>query len=333
MEATSEPRISVVIATFNRADLLCHAIDSALAQDCPAEWYEVIVVDDGSTDSTRQMVADRYADRVRYLHKANGGVNSAYQFGVAAARGEIVAMLDSDDFWYPDKLSTCVPLFDQAADVVAVVHDLDIYRGDRTRRDGTCWSHHEVALGREPGDALAIYLAGQPLPAWTSATLWRRDALLKIFPIPEGLWGFIDAYCIRNIIFHGRVCGVHRPLGGYLIHASNDYGGRPQVPTPARAERGVREERAMQGAFAERCAQFGRKPSERRILIQKLALGEAELGVLRFKGIASTVRWLLRNELALGVPFRVQLLCNAMLPERLAVFIKNRLLYRFGVVD
>ena len=93
--------ISVIIPTHNRRDTLTRALESALEQTLqPAEG---IVVDDGSTDDTRRLVA-RYP-QVRYLYQENAGVSSARNLGIKAARGEWLAFLDSDDEWQPDKLT------------------------------------------------------------------------------------------------------------------------------------------------------------------------------------------------------------------------------------
>lgn len=94
--------VSTVIPTYNRREELTRAIDSALAQTYGNQ--EVLVVDDGSTDGTAQMLAQRYSDRVRCICRPNGGVSSARNQGMREARGEFIALLDSDDEWLPMKL-------------------------------------------------------------------------------------------------------------------------------------------------------------------------------------------------------------------------------------
>ena len=99
------PLVSVVIPTFNYASYLARALDSVLAQSY--RNLEVIVVDDGSTDHTAQLVQgyrERHPERVSYLYQENSGPNRARNRGVAAARGEFVALLDADDEWLPEKL-------------------------------------------------------------------------------------------------------------------------------------------------------------------------------------------------------------------------------------
>jgi glycosyltransferase involved in cell wall biosynthesis len=106
------PRISAVIPTFNRRDLVCRAIDSALAQSRPPD--EVIVVDDGSTDDTRAAV-EAYGHAVRYLHQANAGCSSARNHGVRAASGDWIAFLDADDVWLPAHLERMAAAVDATA--------------------------------------------------------------------------------------------------------------------------------------------------------------------------------------------------------------------------
>ncbi len=328
------PRVSVVITTFNRCALLCVAIDSVLAQDFPAGQREIIVVDDGSTDDTRRTVEQRYGDKVRYIYKENGGINSACTAGFEAASGDIVAQLDSDDYWYPSKLSTCVPLFEQSPDVVAVIHDLDIYKPDSSAVSGTSWQHLNVLLSESPCDALTSYLDGYPIPATTSGSLWRRSALQNILPFPAGLWGFNDAYCVRNIVFYGRICAIKKSLGGYLVHTSNDYAGGNMRADKTRLERSIRESRIMSEEFNRRCALFGRAPSKRRILIQKLALLDSCVKLrLLDSGKWPVVKWIIENELGIPALAQIQSIFNVTLPSRLAVFIKNKVIGRFVSLD
>ena len=96
------PRVSVVIPTYNRADKVRASIDSALAQSF--RDIEVIVVDDGSMDGTGQLLAEAYGSRIRYFAQANQGVSAARNKGIAEAGGEWIAFLDSDDLWEKDKL-------------------------------------------------------------------------------------------------------------------------------------------------------------------------------------------------------------------------------------
>jgi len=96
------PKISVVIPTYNRAAKVSKGIESALAQTFSD--LEVIVVDDGSSDDTGTVLANAFGDRIRYYYQANQGASAARNKGIAEARGEWIAFLDSDDEWESDKL-------------------------------------------------------------------------------------------------------------------------------------------------------------------------------------------------------------------------------------
>lgn len=108
------PRVSVVIPTYNRREMLRDALDSVFAQT----WrdFELIVVDDGSTDGTQEALAARYGDRVTYVRQENAGSGAARNRGIAGARGEYVAHLDSDCHWAPEKLEKQVKYLDAHPD-------------------------------------------------------------------------------------------------------------------------------------------------------------------------------------------------------------------------
>ncbi|HZF73410.1 MAG TPA: glycosyltransferase family A protein, partial [Gemmatimonadaceae bacterium] len=89
--------ISIVIPCYNRAHIVRETIDSVLAQTY--RNFEVILIDDGSTDNTREVVSSYDDRRIRYFYKANGGLSAARNSGLDSARGEFVAFLDSDDVW------------------------------------------------------------------------------------------------------------------------------------------------------------------------------------------------------------------------------------------
>ncbi len=104
------PRVSVIIPTFNQSKLLIEAVESALAQ--AYRPIEVIVVDDGSTDDTAQRIRPYAAGgQVLYLHQVNRRQAAARNTGIAASQGDLIAFLDHDDLWAPDKLARQVPLF------------------------------------------------------------------------------------------------------------------------------------------------------------------------------------------------------------------------------
>jgi glycosyltransferase involved in cell wall biosynthesis len=111
---TSAPLVSVVIPAYNAAWCVGKAIDSVLAQDF--RDFELIVVNDGSTDDTPSVLAG-YGDVIRVVHQSNGGMSSARNAGIRVARGELIAFLDSDDWWLPGKLGHQVELMQARPDI------------------------------------------------------------------------------------------------------------------------------------------------------------------------------------------------------------------------
>jgi glycosyltransferase involved in cell wall biosynthesis len=110
-----KPQVSVIIPTYNRGWIIKEAIDSVLAQDY-AE-FELIVVDDGSTDHTAD-VLDSYRNVIKVLSQKNKGVSAARNRGIAEASGKFIAFLDSDDLWLSQKLSAQIEFFTQTPDAL-----------------------------------------------------------------------------------------------------------------------------------------------------------------------------------------------------------------------
>lgn len=118
--------VTVIIPTYNRASVIRRAIDSVLAQTF--EDFELIVVDDGSDDET-ELVLLQYGDRIRVVRQSNRGVSSARNRGVAEAEGRLIAFLDSDDEWLPDKLDLQVDRY-HAVGEPFVCHTDEIWMRD-----------------------------------------------------------------------------------------------------------------------------------------------------------------------------------------------------------
>jgi len=109
-------QVSVIIPTFNRWPTLCRAVDSVLAQTRPAD--EIIVVDDGSNDDTATHLRAKYGPAIQQINQQNCGVSAARNRGIELARGSWIALLDSDDEWLPQKLSTQVAMIESQPDCV-----------------------------------------------------------------------------------------------------------------------------------------------------------------------------------------------------------------------
>ena len=160
--------VSAIIPSYNRSRDVRIAVASALAQTYPADQLEVIVVDDGSTDDTEYVLRRDFGDRIRYLRKSNGGVSSARNAGLAAARGAYLALLDSDDEWLPAHVAEQVSFFDAHPDFGLVL--TDVVRMDQSRADVDLF-RRRISI---PEDGWVLrWVLRDPILAPSSATFTR----------------------------------------------------------------------------------------------------------------------------------------------------------------
>lgn len=128
--ALSSPLVSVVIPAYNAAQFICEAVDSALHQTYPN--IEVIIVNDGSTDDTGE-IARSYEPRVRVFDQQNRGIAGARNTGIRHAHGAIIALLDADDIWMPERVARCVALLQDDPTIGFVTTDAYlIFEDERT---------------------------------------------------------------------------------------------------------------------------------------------------------------------------------------------------------
>jgi glycosyltransferase involved in cell wall biosynthesis len=212
--------VSIVVTNYNYARYLPSAIDSALAQRYP--HVEVIVVDDGSTDDSREIIA-RYGDRIVTVLKPNGGMASTYNAGLDALRGDIVIFLDADDMLLAEAVTEVVRAF--ADQRVAKVHwPLTVIDAD-----GVPLARRVPAGELSEGDFLDALVERGPnayLSPPTSGNAWRRSFLQSVLPMPEAEFRqHADIYLCTLAPIFGTVKLVEQPLSLYRVHGSNDYAG------------------------------------------------------------------------------------------------------------
>lgn len=215
---TSAPAVSIIVNNYNYGRFLADAIDSALAQTY--ERTEIIVVDDGSTDASRDIISS-FGCQVIPVLKDNEGQGSAFNAGFARSSGDIVIFLDADDLLLPEAVETAVPLF-QEPNTVKVHWNLWEIDG-RGRRLGGLHKKSLIA-----GDLSEEFIQKGPLSlpqSPTSGNAWARWFLQKVMPLPEhedrhGADGFLKKLCP---IF-GTIRRLDQPMGCYRIH-ENSYGG------------------------------------------------------------------------------------------------------------
>jgi glycosyltransferase involved in cell wall biosynthesis len=184
--------VSVIIRTFNRAHSIPDAINSVLRQTY--DNFEIIVVDDGSTDATCAVVRSFRDSRLRIVsHDSNRGVGAACNTGIAAATAELVAFLDSDDAWYPDKLERQVGFLRQYQETDAVFSDVCIHEHDNDVRSliDHMKAFQKCLQGKPRGTGILIsqremYLCLlQEVPIKPTALMVRRNVFQKAGPFDE----------------------------------------------------------------------------------------------------------------------------------------------------
>jgi glycosyltransferase involved in cell wall biosynthesis len=207
--------VSVIIGNYNYGQYLGEAIESVFQQTYP--HIELIVVDDGSTDQSRQ-VMQGYGDRIVAFYQQNGGQTAAFNTGIAQARGEIICFLDSDDTFHPEKVARMVTAFRQHPDWVQISHywiTMDA--------DGRPLSHRQKSLSQ--GDVRAMQLQyGKYKSALTSALAYRTEILKLLLPIPQRRSN-ADAYLMVATPFYGKVGVLTESLMQHRIHGHNQHAG------------------------------------------------------------------------------------------------------------
>ncbi len=183
-------KVSVVIRTYNRARLLPDAVKTALGQSRPPD--EVLIVDDGSSDGTREVVAAFDDPRIRYIaHETNRGCAAAGNTGFRECRGDLIAMLDSDDWWKPEKLARQVDFLNRHPEADAVFSDAEKYDGAAYFPSFMAESPVFYALLRDVGmPPETVFTARQIYLCLLSEVPIKLQALLMRRRIPDSIGGF-----------------------------------------------------------------------------------------------------------------------------------------------
>jgi len=217
------PLVSILTPTFNHAPFIESCVESVRAQTY--QRWEMVVIDDGSTDGTDQRIGRFDDERIVYLRQQHRGIHAlgeTYATALRRCRGELVAILEGDDFWPQDKLATLVPLFDDREVVLAygvtrVVGTDGVWHGatipDRQRMTG-------LPLANDPvGSAARALLPPDPLFVFPVSTIVRRAAL-------DAIGGFrtvddghsVDWATFLALALRGRFAFVDRPMGFWRRH-------------------------------------------------------------------------------------------------------------------
>lgn len=213
----AKPFITALIDTYNHERFVEQAIRSVLDQDFPADQLEILVVDDGSTDGTPE-IARKFAPRVRLIRKANGGQGSAFNAGIPEARGEIVAFLDGDDWWAPQKLASVADVFAREPAVGLVGHGVTVVCTDGRQQAELI---RETSRFRVNSVETAKKFRMSRGFLGTSRMAYRREVLQEIGHVPETLKFEADEYLFTLASVLTDVVILRDSFTFYRLHDAN----------------------------------------------------------------------------------------------------------------
>ncbi len=201
-------KVSVIIPAYNRGHFIAETIDSALAQTY--QDYEIIVVDDGSTDNTKEAV-EHYGNKVRYFYQENRGQAAAQNFAARQAKGEYLALLDADDVWFPEKLEKQVPVLDQNPDLGFVCTETFAYE------NGKKLYHWKKPEGKT--ESFQSIFEGNFII--NATVLIRKDCFLTVGGFDEKLRTTQDLDLWLRLSRKYKFRYLNIPLVKYRLHAQN----------------------------------------------------------------------------------------------------------------
>lgn len=227
-------RISVIIPNYNYARFLPLAADSLLAQDEAVD--EIIIVDDGSTDNSRDVI-EAYGDKVIAIFQENAGQAAAISAGFARSTGDIVCILDSDDLFFPDKIRIIKKVYAAHKDAGWVFHDLKHLTLQEARNKDAYPEFAGDVRIRSVDCAYRMLHRGKldyHAPA-TSGLTFRRDFIAPLFPLPAAESIYISDHYIKfYALAQGKGIDIVDTLGGQIIHGDNLYTGAKADATRAK---------------------------------------------------------------------------------------------------
>lgn len=213
--------VSILINSYNNGRFLRECIESALNQKYPE--IQVVVVDDGSTDESREIIQS-FGNRIVTVLKENGGQGSAYNAGFAVSQGDGLCFLDSDDCFYPDTVDRAVARYqtDPAAAKVQWPLEITDFTGKPIGRLSTKYRPPE-------GDLKEMVIREGPFydEDLTTGAFYPRWFVERVFPVPDSHYrNGADVYLTTLAPIFGPILNLDEPLGIYRHHDHNHYKGR-----------------------------------------------------------------------------------------------------------
>jgi len=208
-------KLSVIVNNYNYEVFVARAIESALAQT----WQntEVLVVDDGSTDNSREVI-ESFGERVITVYKENGGQGSAFTAAVPHATGDVFIFLDADDILDATTGEEAVRSFQQDPELARVQWPLRTIDEDDHATGGVTPNPSMM-----PSGDLRRHIIKYRTHVWpaTSGNAYRGDIIRKLMPVPKEFRMGCDLYFAEVTALYGTVHSIRRPGGGYRNHGAN----------------------------------------------------------------------------------------------------------------
>lgn len=212
------PLVSAIIIVFNKGQFIRSALESLFKQDYPDVRMEIIVVDDGSTDNTPEILKE-YVSRIIHIRQENKGIASARNKGMSVAKGEIITFLDADDEWHEGRIRKVVNKFIENPDAGLIYYPIELiddkgviihknfYRAFGYKEGISGWISKEIFSGQ-------AFCGG-------SSFAFKKDIIDKIYPIPEDIRRGIDYYMASVSSCLAPAGYVPEILGKYRLHGRN----------------------------------------------------------------------------------------------------------------
>lgn len=254
----AKPAITVLIDTCNHERFIEQAVVSALEQDFPRSEMEVIVVDDGSTDRTPDIVR-KFEPSLRLIRKANGGQASAFNAGIPEAQGEIVAFLDGDDWWTRNKLTRVAEATAADPSVGIVGHGIIIVHRDG--REQSVILREGFRFQANTAEGAKLFRLRKSLLGTSRMTI-RAGLLRRIGPVPEALIVQADEYLftLASVLAGGRI--LPETLAYYRLHDANAYQAEARDPVKIRGKQRALAALAQSLREQLECCGIGREATQ-----------------------------------------------------------------------
>ena len=316
------PLVSVIIPTYNYAHYIKEAINSVLQQTYPIERIEIVVVDDGSTDNTKEVLGD-YIERgiVSYLYQKNSGKASATKNAIERATGKYIFNLDADDYFFPDKIAASVEIFEADEEIVHVASPAKfIYQQTK-----------KTVIEKIPKDIIGKPLEGD----WLLQRFYKNNILfgggttyavraetIRKINIPDGVDMYIDEFLIMAVLPFGKSYFIEKPQSAWRVHSSN-YSGSASGTDKGKGQRLLNSSSAMltylqESKFNEEVLKIYRLQHATRIISFKEGQGKKRMSDI-FK-YASEVFFSIQPSWNIVRRYHV---LNRLLPTSIFLFLKK----------